>query len=477
MKNLNFRILIILFLFTFNLQAQDYSYDEQIGAESAKQVEQTIGIYQDSVLTSYVQAVGQRLVDALGETPFTFQFHVVDMAEPNAFALPGGYIYISRGLLSLVNDEAELACVIGHEMIHVTKRHSVKQMKKSIFPSILHIPGAVVGMFNSNLGNIINAPISLGSELFLNNYSRKQETESDKLGINLASMAGYNPEKLAIMLERLSKDAEQLTGEAEKKSYFSSHPYTPKRVENIDKEIAKLQWTEKPAIAPDTKSLYEKIAGMVYGPNPAQGVFDSTVFKHPDLNLSITFPNGWNTINVPVAVGAMQKDGEARLVYMINDSVVEPDTIGKAFAKYLENEYKLKPDQNQSLDINGFPAYVVSLTDATGQQPVKVQVYWIKTEGLLFNVVGMSFMKHSEAIANAVKSTRPLTDAEKKNIKGIYLQVATAEKDETIETLSQRTNNNWDTEITSFKNGLESTAVLQVGQALKIAVEKSYISR
>ncbi|MEZ5196732.1 MAG: M48 family metalloprotease [Bacteroidales bacterium] len=362
---------LVILLFISNLSiAQDYSYDKQIGAESAIQVEQTIGIYNDSALTSYVQAVGQRLVGALGESPFTFQFHVVDMAEPNAFALPGGYIYISRGLLSLVNDEAELACVMGHEMIHVTKRHAIKQMKKSIFPCILHIPGAVVGMFNSNLGNIINAPVSLGSELFLKNYSRKQESEADKLGIKLASIAGYNPEKLAIILERLSTDVEHLTGESEKRSYFSSHPYTPKRVENIEKEIAELQWTEKAAIAPDTKSLYEKIAGMVYGPNPAQGIFDSTFFMHPDLNLSITFPDGWKTINVPVAVGAVQKDGEARLVYMINDSVVEPDTIGKAFADYLKKEYKLKPDQNQSIDINGFPAYVVSITDATGQQPV-----------------------------------------------------------------------------------------------------------
>jgi len=133
-----------------------------------------IGIYNDSALNAYVGSIGERLVDVLGDPPVDFQFKVVDMAEPNAFALPGGYIYISRGLLSLVNDEAELACVMGHEMIHVTKRHSVKQMNKSILPGILHIPGAVVGLFNQDLGRVINAPISFGSELFLSNYSRKQ---------------------------------------------------------------------------------------------------------------------------------------------------------------------------------------------------------------------------------------------------------------------------------------------------------------
>ncbi len=166
------------------------------------------------------------------------------MAEPNAFALPGGYIYVSRGLLSLVNDEAELACVIGHEMIHVTKRHSVKQMKKSIFPAILHIPGAVVGLFNQDLGRIINTPVSFGSELFLSNYSRKQETESDELGIKIASQAGYDPSRLTVILDNLAKDVALLTGEEEKKSYFSTHPITPKRIERIEKELPALNWTK-----------------------------------------------------------------------------------------------------------------------------------------------------------------------------------------------------------------------------------------
>ena len=129
-----FRIIVCCILFIPALvQSQDFSYDKQMGAQAAKQVEQMVGIYQDSALNAYVDQVGQRLAGVLGTIPIDFQFHVVDMAEPNAFALPGGYIYVSRGILSLLNDEAELAGVLGHEMIHVTKRHSVKQMKRSIF--------------------------------------------------------------------------------------------------------------------------------------------------------------------------------------------------------------------------------------------------------------------------------------------------------------------------------------------------------
>jgi len=334
----SYRLIVgFLFLFTLNSFAQDLSYDKKMGAQAALQVEQSIGIYHDSSLTAYVNQVGDRLVEALGDGPFEFKFFVVDMSEPNAFALPGGYIYVSRGLLSLINDEAELAGVIGHEMIHVTKRHSVKQMKKSIFPSLLHIPGALVGIFNSDLGNAINTPVSLGSELFLSNYSRKQESESDEYGIKLASKAGYDPAKLAVILNSLSADVELLTGEEEKKSYFSSHPITPKRVEDIDKEISKLEWTEKISIAPDKISLYKKLEGMVIGQNPAQGIFEENVFKHPDLNLTITFPEKWNTVNVPVAVGAVQEDGEAQLVFMVDNSDATPDSLGNALVELIQN--------------------------------------------------------------------------------------------------------------------------------------------
>jgi len=463
-------------LLTVNSFAQDLSFDKKMGAEAALQVEQSIGIYHDSALTDYVNQVGNRLVEALGDGPFEFKFSVVDMAEPNAFALPGGYIYVSRGLLSLVNDEAELAGVLGHEMVHVTKRHSVKQMKKSIFPSLLHIPGAIVGIFNSDLGKAINTPVSLGSELFLSNYSRKQESESDEFGIKLASKAGYDPTKLAVILNSLSADVELLTGEEEKKSYFSSHPITPKRVEDIDKEISKLEWSEKTSIAADKTSLYSKLEGMVIGQNPAQGIFEENVFKHPDLNLAIDFPEKWKTVNVPVAVGAVQEDGEAQLVFMVDNSTATPDSLGKALVELLEKEHNVKPDQNKSFTINGFPAYMVTLIDNSGKQPVECQIYWLKTDDILFNIAGMSYLKYSDTMLNAVNSIRPLTDEEKQNINGLKLHSAMALENETLEAFSKRTNNSWDTKTIEVKNGLETNSILKEGQVLKIAVEEAYIT-
>jgi predicted Zn-dependent protease len=474
MKNKNSILLILIFHLGSGIYAQDFSYDEKIGAESAVQVEQTIGIYNDSSLNDYVQTIGKRLVSVLGTPPVTFRFSIVDMSEPNAFALPGGYIYVSRGLLSLVNDEAELACVMGHEMIHVTKRHSVKQMRKGILPGLLHIPGAIVGVFNQDLGRIINAPISFGSELILSNYSRKQETESDNLGIKLASQAGYDPSKLADILNHIAEDVELLTGEDEKKSYFSSHPFTPKRIERIEKELKLLDWTAKPAIAGDKQSLYEKLDGMYIGQNPKQGVIEDNVFKHPDLNLTIKFPKKWNTLNVPVAVGAVQPDGEAQIVFMTDDPKMPVDSIGKAFADLLREKYEIIPTKDKSLEINGFEAFEVAMTDNSGEKPVDYQVYWIKADKILFNVMGVSYRQHSETVTAIVQSLRLMSEAERLGIQGIRLRKVMVLEGETIDELSARTKNVWDKRTTIVKNGLESEN-LQNGQVLKVAVEEPYI--
>ncbi|MBN2175326.1 MAG: M48 family metalloprotease [Bacteroidales bacterium] len=469
-------IFILAIIYINPAFSQDFTYDRKIGAEAANEVEQMIGVYPDSALTAYVNLVGQRLVNALGDSPVEFNFHVVDMAEPNAFALPGGYIYVSRGLLCLINDEAELACVMGHEMIHVTKRHSVKQIKKSIIPGILHIPGAVVGMFNSNLGKIINAPVSIGTELFLSNYSHKQESEADKYGVKLAAEAGYDPNKLAIILERLSGDVELLTGEAEKKSYFASHPYTPKRVENIEKEIPGLELSQKQYIAEDKNVLYGHLDGMVYGPNPAQGIFDSNIFRHPDLNLAINFPDKWNTVNVPVAVGAAQPDGEGQFFFIVDNTNATPDSLGKAYAEQLEKKFNILPKENSELDINGFPSWMVSVNDDSGDQPINVLVYWIDVGDVLLNVMGVSYPKHAATIANAIISTRPLTDDEKQNITGLFLRPASILKNENFSSFSTRTNNTWDEKTTLLKNGLEADLPLVEGQVLKIAVKEQYFS-
>ena len=194
-------IALLAFVYLSPAQSQSISYDKRIGDENAAKVALTMGIYDDPQLTQYIQDIGKRLVDELVDNPFEYEFLIVDEATPNAFALPGGHIYITRGLLALAGNIDELGCVMGHEIIHVHNRHSVKQMKSNILPAILQVPGRVVGaFFGESLGALVNAPVALGTGFFTSKYSRKHETESDTEG----AASGSQRPVLTHMLSPLS---------------------------------------------------------------------------------------------------------------------------------------------------------------------------------------------------------------------------------------------------------------------------------
>jgi len=470
MKQIIFLSLVLIGLRAF---AQDFSYDKQIGAEAATQVEMFVGIYRDSLLTDYVEKVGSRLINSLGAAPVDFQFKVVDMPEPNAFALPGGYIYVSRGLLCLLNDESELAGVMGHEMIHVTKRHSIKQMKKSILPSILRIPGALVGgLVNENLGNLINAPVNFASDLFIMSYSRKQEREADRLGIKLAAGAGYDPSKLAAILDGISSDMERRSGEAEKKSYFSTHPYTPKRHEDILENAAEISWSTAAPIARTKSELFRILNGIVYDSNPEQGVFKENLLIQPELDFTMTFPKKWEFFNFPVSAGAMQPDGQARIILSGSPGFSEPDSAGIAFVKFLHDNFKIKPEIIDSTEINGNPAYVVSFNDNDPENNLYYKVCWIKNHDILYQITGITTSNYKEVCWSSMESFRPLKEGEEK-ISVERLRIATAKNGETLTEFNIRTGNAWDVKTTSLINGLGNKPLMG-GQPVKYLSEEIY---
>jgi predicted Zn-dependent protease len=231
----SFAIVLTIFIVGISslshLHAQIFSStesDKETGAKVAKQVEEQIGIYQAAVTTEYVQAIGERLVASLEDREFDFQFQIADQWEPNAFALPGGYIYFSRGILILANEEGELAGIMGHEISHVTERHSARQQERSIVPGLLSLPGAIVGtVVNEDLGKLINSPINMIGQVSLASYGRKQESDADRLGMRLSAKSGYDPLLLASNLQRLEKDVEMLTKRKREFSFFDSHPMTP----------------------------------------------------------------------------------------------------------------------------------------------------------------------------------------------------------------------------------------------------------
>ena len=469
-----YQLLLLIFLIASSSISlgQSIEVDKELGAENAILVEIQMGLYPDKDMTEYVRSIGNRLVAALDDNPFDFQFHIADDPIPNAFALPGGYVYVTRGILSLMTTEDELACVLGHEIIHVVERHSVKQMRSSFLPRLLELPGAIVGsVVNEDLGNLLNIPITTTNSLLLSSYSRKHETESDKKGIELASKAGYDPNAMITILERLNQAVEVITNEKEKKSYFSSHPYTPDRVKNINKTSSKLNWKEKEKISED---FPHPLDGLVFGNNPRKGLFKDEVFIHPDLNFTITFPKGWETTNQAATVGAIHEDRRAGAFVGLEDPSKTPEQYAKMFEQEIEKEYKQKPFRSEPRTVNNYPGYLISLVDNTGDETMYIHILWLKMDDHLFKLIGFAPKALESELQKTAMSLRTLTSAERNSIDVYITRIVQANKNETVEELSKRTNNVVNTNVTSIINGIEEKAKLNEKQSLKIILKEKY---
>jgi predicted Zn-dependent protease len=465
-------ILVLILLGTQPDYAQSIELDKQIGAENAELVKVQMGIYDLHELTRYVRKVGDRLVANLEDPQFQFQFNVVDDPIPNAFALPGGYVYVTRGVLSLIITEDELACVMGHEIIHVTKRHSIKQMKRSIFPRLLELPGQIVGsVVDEDLGNLLNTPIETSNKLFLSSYSRKHETESDILGVTLASKAGYDPSAMTTILDRLSKAIELITNEREKKSYFDDHPYTPDRIKTINKTAGELKWRLGEKISPDFPAPLD---GMIFGENPRKGVFQDNKFIHPDLGFSITFPTNWETTNQPNAVAAIHPDRKAAIFLGLEVPDKTPIELGSAFKNEILKKYPNTPVESRAYTLNGNPGYLVSITDQSGSENMYIHMLWVKIGDLMFKLIGMAPTLLEEHLKASAESLHTITKSERASVKKLEFKVVVVQQNETFETLNTRLKSTIKPEINAFLNGNKGGDTLIKGARVKIIVEKDY---
>ena len=465
-------VIPIIFLISLQLSGQSIELDKELGAENAKLVEAQMGLYDNKEMTEYIRSIGNRLVDNLENNPFEFHFHIADDPVPNAFALPGGYVYVTRGILSIITSEDELACVMGHEIIHVTQRHSIKQMRSSFLPRLLEVPGAIVGsVVNEDLGNLLNLPITTSNTLLLSSYSRKHEKESDAKGIELASKAGYDPMAMSKILDRLSLTVEVITNEKEKKSYFSSHPYTPDRVKNITKETSKLEWMETPKISEDFPAPLD---GMIFGENPRKGIFNEQIFIHPDLDFTITFPDGWETFNQASAVGAIDTNRQAGIFLGLEDPSRSPKDYGKEFDKEIREKYNQTPSRSEPHRVNNHHGYLVTLEDNTGDETMYLHILWLKMDKHLFKLIGFAPKSHEPELSKTVKSLRVLTHSEQKNVEVRTIRVVVANKNETLDKLSKRNNNIAKPNITALINGVEEDTKLNQNQAVKIVVKEKY---
>jgi predicted Zn-dependent protease len=446
------------------------SRDLEQGAQVAKLVEQQIGLYSQPETEAYLRKVGDRLVTVVNDPRWKFSFQIVDQAEPNAFSIPGGAVYVSRGLLTLIEREDELAGVLGHEMAHVTQRHAARQQRKGFLPGLLSLPGNVVGnVVGENLGALINAPIDTVGGAWLSAYSRGQESEADRIGIRTAAQAGYDPAALGEILARLERDVASQTGHERRFSFFDNHPMTADRMKDIQRRAAGLAPAAIPPIAPDRAALFAKLDGLWWGENPEAGVFHQDQFLHPVSGITITFPSGWKHRNTPQYVISVHPQQEAMLLLGIAGPASDPEVIGEKFIAQMRNEAKIEPVSARKFSLGEFPAFVVTYLDRSGRTPAYLHFAWASMAGKTFQLIGLAPERHRETLRNAALSLRPLTEAERGTVTGKRLRIITARQGEYLEDLAARAGNTWSADYTALVNGLSSEIVLREGQLVKIA--------
>jgi len=450
--------------------------EKQAGAAASRQVEEQVGIYPSPFVTTYVDTIGRRLVAKLGQTPYYFKFKVVDQAEPNAFATPGGYIFVSRGLLALINSEDELAGILAHEISHVTERHHARQAQRGVLPGVLSLPGRAVGaVVGDDIGNIINAPISVAGEAYLSSYGRGQESDADRIGMQLAARAGYDPAGLAHALSNLERTVTLLTGKTRKFGFFDSHPMTPNRIADIEKLSASMQWQSGTPVAATRPAVFKRIDGLTWGPNnPQQGVFDGQRFMQPDMNLSMTFPAGWRTLNTPRYVGAFAPGEDGIMLFGAPDEPGSAAELANAFAEEVSEAAGIEPVPPIATTVGEWPAWVVKLDDSSGTEPVSVYYVWIDAQGAIFQIVAFGPQRYFEPMRDSAQSLRRMTPDELKSIVAQRIRIASAVAGESYETLSVRTGNTMTAELTAAINGKPGAAELNAGEPVKILREEPY---
>ena len=281
------------------------SQEIAMGAQGAESVSQSIGVVDDEALQSYIQGLGMHLAADSERPELPWSFSVLDDPTPNAFAFPGGYIFITRGLMGLMGNEAELASVLGHEIGHVTARHSVAMMTRA---QVAQIGLGVGSILSPTLAEFSEAAAGGLSLLFLS-YSRDAERQADDLGFTYALEHGYDVREMVNVFASLQQ-AGQLAGVSALPNWLASHPDPGERIQRIESRLGNLdQPLEGTRIGQE--DYLARIDGMVFGVNPRQGYFEDNLFLHPDLAFRIRFPEGWQTQNMAQAVMAGSPEEDA----------------------------------------------------------------------------------------------------------------------------------------------------------------------
>lgn len=452
--------------------------EAQQGAEYHPQFLAEFGGEMTGPQATYVQQIGQNIAvqSGLASSRGAFDVTLLNSSINNAFAVPGGYVYATRQLVTLMNNEAELAAVLGHEVGHVSARHSARRQAAAQRNQLGGVGVAILSSIllgDSAIGNQIAQTALQGSQLLTLRYSRNQELEADQLGVQYLKSAGYDPHAMATLLTSLaaqnSLDA-QLQGRdnATIPEWASTHPDPASRVQNA------LSLAGNQTGITNRDTFLTRIDGLLYGDDPAQGVIEGRNFIHPELRLSFAAPQGFYMVNGTRAVSINGDSGKAQLSTGPYNNDLNA-YVRSVFTALGGDQQQLNAQAIERTAVNGLPAAYATVRTASGQQQVDVTVFAYEFSGnQAFHFASITPAGQSGTFNAMYSSMRRISANEAAQVIPRKIDVVTAGRGDSVRTLSSRMAYS-DAQETRFRvlNGLGANDQIVPGQKYKVVVRGS----
>lgn len=439
-----------------------------MGKSADPEIVAQYGLYENKPLQEFITQKGKEMAAISHRPNLNYEFKIVDSEILNAFAVPGGYVYFTRGIMAHFNNEAEFAGVLGHEIGHITARHSVAQQTKSVLGQV----GLIGSMILVPQVADFAEPLSQGLGLLFLKFGRDAERQSDELGVEYSSKIGYDAKEMAGFFNTLERKTAGTEG-AELPDFLSTHPNPGER--NITVNNLSVEWKKKlnlnnPNVNRD--SYLRRIEGLVYGEDPKQGFLEKDVFYHPVLKFQFPVPAGWNYQNTPQRVQLAPKDGKALFMMTLGQG----STPQEAMNTVVKNN-NLQVIESNQLSINGLNALTV-IADVKPQEgqnssSVRTMSYYIQYNQKIYVLLGASsaadFNNYSGIFSQSMKNFRELKDASKLNKQPERVRIKSVNQSGTLkQALAYYKVPESRMEELSILNGMQLTSNVQKGSLIKI---------
>ena len=441
------------------------SQEIAMGQQSDPDIIKFFGLYDDKNLQKFIEEKGQQMAAISHRQNLKYQFKIVDSPVVNAFAVPGGYVYFTRGIMAHFNNEAEFAGVLGHEIGHITARHSAKQYSNAMLAQIGLVAGMALSPEFAQFADLAQNSIGL---LFLK-FGRDAESQSDKLGVEYSTKINYDAHEMAGFFQTLDRLRVKAGGE-EVPTFLSTHPDPADR----EVRVAKLadDWqrkTKSSSLKINRDNYLRLIDGIVYGEDPKQGFVENNVFYHPVLKFQFPIPQQWSVQNTPEQVQLASKDGKALMIF----TFAPGQSLEQAAENLLKN-YQLTLVESQKDNVNGLPTIKMVADQASQeQQSLRTLIYVIQQDKNIYAMIGVSslqlFNNYAGTFKGSMDDFKTLSDPAKINKQPERIRIKTVQQNATMsDVLKSYSVDEKRMEEVAILNGMQLSEKLSKGTLVKI---------